>query len=39
MDDFYVYLLKGQEVSKDLRSSTGICRESPVTVIHFYDGS
>lgn len=37
--EFYVHLLKGQEVSADMVSSTHLFRtaEKP-TVIHFYDG-
>lgn len=40
IDDFYCFLMKGQEaLTQTLRSSSGLFREAPITVIHFYDGS
>ena len=37
--DFYVHLVDGAEVSKDLTSSTKLLTAKKVpTVMHFYDG-
>jgi hypothetical protein len=37
--DFYVHLIDGAEVSKDLTSSTNLLTSKKIpTVMHFYDG-